>query len=715
MNRMVKNGSVFLNTSPATRTTNTLILSEITSTGRRNPIIIPISTGIFRVVIWLDNENGTQEEVAYSVLPHPRNPDVDETSNIGIHPNFVDFQLEAVQKLGLKWARVLSPSAFFRWSNVEPEEGQFIFYDEQVQKASTYGLTILGTLGTNNYWPDWAENGDNDDNGGLPHPNLQKWENFVTAMVNHYKDSVKYWEIWNEPNYVFKPYFYAELLKRAAEVIYNSDPTAEIVGMGGAFYIDWIEDVIDYLGDNWFSYMDYISTHIYPRNYLSSKTFKESIIDFYDIPVWNTEAGAWDLGFYKGSNSNFISSGKSIWPYKEGDRYYQGALGAAKRVATSYLSSIGNGLARYIYYDSRIHASPGYFLEHPTILEYDETIRTKGIALAILASLFDTAQGMGDIINDPDTFAYLFNRNGTPLVGLWTQNENQSPKTITLTIPSYKFTVSDMMGNEISISDSAIPYNGTPIYIEGKGISVDAFRAGFQNGVISNRNDSTAPNLSICSAPTGPTTENPIKIRWFALDDTSVPSDLSPNAILYSFRLEGYDGNWSQWSPQTQVEYNIPTSGTYVFSVKAKDEAGNISAIVSRSISIEALPVFEPDITATDSIAPIDDRLIPFANLTVRDTAIAILTLTNDGTAPLTIGNIQAANTLDGPFSIDDSACSGLTLTDGQSCDCTVSFEPTETGTFTDAIGIPSNDPDTDPLMVQVSGSGVEDIPRRRR
>jgi hypothetical protein len=567
-NSRIKTDSVSINVPPQSVLEQELDLA----TGKR---------GIFRIVLWVDNVDGTQEEVVYSVIPRPQNMGFDETSIMGIHGSYADFVFGAMQKMGIKWTRAVSPGTFFRWSYVEPTEGNIIWFDDEIQKALNHGISILGVIGSNDYWPEWA------DVGGQP--DMDKWENFVYEIVNHYKNDIKYWEIWNEAYNEFTPEAFSELQIRATNAIRTADPNAKIIGMGGTFYLWWIEDVIEQLGQNWTSYMDCISTHIYPRNSHANRLYKDQIIDPYGMPVWNTEAGSWDQGFYKGSNSNFISLGRSIWPHKDSERYHQGSLDAAERLTTGFLSSIGEGLSRYFYYDARLFVNPNYFKDHPSIFEFDDSVRVKGIAYAILGYLFDHSQGLGDIMDetssDPDTQAYLFSRNGTPLVGLWSKDKIN--KAIRLNIPGSQYKVYDMMGNPLAVTNSTILYNRTPVYIEGQAISVDDLRAAFQAGEITERADTVPPNLSISSAPTGPVRENALRLRWIAIDETSSPDDPNPDVMLYSYRLEGFNDNWSEWSADTYIDYTSLPTGSYIFSVKAKDAAGNISPTVSTDITID--------------------------------------------------------------------------------------------------------------------------------
>ena len=95
---------------------------------------------------------------------------------------------------------------------------------------------------------------------------------------------------------------------------------------------------------------------------------------------------------------------------------------------------------------------------------------------------------------------------------------------------------------------------------------------------------------------------------------------------------------------------------------------------------------------------------MPFGNVTENESADATVTITNDGTENLDIGTITDPSA---PFSINATACSGQTLTPGQSCNCTVTFAPTATGTFDDSFDISSNDPDENPVTVSVSGTGT--------
>lgn len=58
------------------------------------------------------------------------------------------------------------------------------------------------------------------------------------------------------------------------------------------------------------------------------------------------------------------------------------------------------------------------------------------------------------------------------------------------------------------------------------------------------------------------------------------------NSMEFSYKLEGFDGNWSEWSSRTEKDYTNLPHGKYAFSVKARDNLGNISNPVSYAFHI---------------------------------------------------------------------------------------------------------------------------------
>ena len=58
--------------------------------------------------------------------------------------------------------------------------------------------------------------------------------------------------------------------------------------------------------------------------------------------------------------------------------------------------------------------------------------------------------------------------------------------------------------------------------------------------------------------------------------------------LSYSFRLKGFDQNWSEWSKRTEKEYTNLPAGKYVFEVKARNNLGKESPVATYSFTVLA-------------------------------------------------------------------------------------------------------------------------------
>ncbi len=545
-------------------------------------------TGSFRVVLWVAGESNSQSEFAYGVVPRPQHPGNDPSSSIGIHSNFLPFQYAALGRLGIHWDRALSPGALFRWSLVEPKPGQFVWNDGKVANARAAGISILGTLGVQA--PAWAQS------GGVP--NLDAWQKYVSAVASHYRGRVQAWEIWNEPNARFTSAFYAQMLARASQAIRAADPSAQVVGIGGAATSVYVRAVMSALATdlpNWRSDIDALSIHMYPSLPtvpaacdVKAKQFAP-LESAYGLPIWNSETGVWDNGFLQTADAPYAPTGTSLNPASTGEQFGDASTTSVATIGQNFLQSIGNGMSKWFYYDSRLEASPSFLSPHPTIWEYDDTIRPKGIALAVLAHLFDHSQGLGPLsLTAPGAQGFMFNRGGTPLVGLYTCDNSQ--KSITLPgLGSTQMRAFDTMGDPVPVSGSKITFGPFPVYVEGHGISVDQMRAAFDQGTVTRAPDVLPPSVTIDVAPLGPVPSSPpIELRWSGVDSVSIVSTATPDAVTYSYRVvgPGQTARWSGWSPVETLELADLKAGTYTFEVRGRDASGNVSAPVTQTFQV---------------------------------------------------------------------------------------------------------------------------------
>lgn len=118
----------------------------------------------------------------------------------------------------------------------------------------------------------------------------------------------------------------------------------------------------------------------------------------------------------------------------------------------------------------------------------------------------------------------------------------------------------------------------------------------------------------------------------------------------------------------------------------------------------------DADITPTDDSGAPDDLHVDFGIIEVGQSISNTVTLTNDGTAVLTIGNIADASTLTAPYSIQGNGCAtGNTLAPAENCMFDVQFAPASAGIFSAIVNVPSDDPD-EPL-IKYSLTGIANTP----
>ena len=103
----------------------------------------------------------------------------------------------------------------------------------------------------------------------------------------------------------------------------------------------------------------------------------------------------------------------------------------------------------------------------------------------------------------------------------------------------------------------------------------------------------------------------------------------------------------------------------------------------------------------------IQTKGLPFGELLIKTTSKPkTITVKNEGGGPLTISDIQVANS---QFVADKTACVAAPVAAGKSCDIAVTFAPTAVGPQTGILSIISDDPDESPMSVVLTGTGLND------
>lgn len=142
-----------------------------------------------------------------------------------------DIDILTRYEMGVRWVR-----RDIAWDRVERTKDQFDFSqdDDVIDREIKQGIQILGILDYGNT----IYNTSPDATTAYPPDTLAYFCNFVKHTVLHFKDRIKVWEIWNEPNGPTfwkpsaNPKAYGELALLAAKCIKETDPSAKVM-LGG--------------------------------------------------------------------------------------------------------------------------------------------------------------------------------------------------------------------------------------------------------------------------------------------------------------------------------------------------------------------------------------------------------------------------------------------------------------------------------------------------
>ena len=112
----------------------------------------------------------------------------------------------------------------------------------------------------------------------------------------------------------------------------------------------------------------------------------------------------------------------------------------------------------------------------------------------------------------------------------------------------------------LNLSDAKISdENGQPVALT------------LNNGTVTVTAGNMPPTVEITSAPSGTINYRNVNFEWTGSDDSTPAANL-----LYSYKLDGYEGIWSDWTSATSKAYSNLPEGVYTFMVKAKDSEGSI-------------------------------------------------------------------------------------------------------------------------------------------
>ncbi|WP_157638101.1 GH39 family glycosyl hydrolase [Flexithrix dorotheae] len=163
------------------------------------------------------------------------------------------------------------------WAKTEKERGvyDFAWLDHIVDDAISRGVQPWIQISYGN--PIYPGSGGVSLSQGLITSDeaLDAYANYSTTLVNHFKDRVNEWEVWNEADHRFNramghgELLYAKMFEKSADAIRAAQPDAKIIALSiaGVGRVEFVGGFFDYLKERGkVDLVDVVSFHGYPRN-----------------------------------------------------------------------------------------------------------------------------------------------------------------------------------------------------------------------------------------------------------------------------------------------------------------------------------------------------------------------------------------------------------------------------------------------------------------
>ncbi len=423
----------------------------------------------------------------------------------------VESKAALAASAGVKWSR-----EEFQWHRIEPEKGRFDFgfYDHLVDTANRNGISVYGIVG---YWAWWTK--------PYTQEGIEDYARYCTALVTHFKDRVKHWEIWNEPNIFFwtgPKEMYPELLKAAYRAIRAADPDAQVLGCStSGIDTPFIESVMEAGAP-----FDILTIHPY-RGSLDEMGFIKELRDTVALtkaadgkekPVWITEMGL-PTQLYGGLSER----------------------NQATFLARCYLSALASGVDTIIsWYDFREDGGNPFYNEHRFgVVRHPDMEPKPGFrALATICQTLADARVEKQLDLGRGILGFRFKGAAGQTVVVWSPAGDQL---LSLKISGKDVSITDLMGDAVS---SAV-FDGlsvlalraaSPLFISGRNLDVRKGSAPITIEAPLTAHPGEAIRIAVRGLPAGSWATLNTPDGWEAVSrargafEIAVPNDAAPGA-----------------------------------------------------------------------------------------------------------------------------------------------------------------------------------------
>ncbi|MBW3635979.1 MAG: family 1 glycosylhydrolase [Armatimonadetes bacterium] len=340
----------------------------------------------------------------------------------------MEKEVELMRKAGFAACRF-----DMNWGSIQPngpDEWRWAKFDRLIALFEKNNIIPLPVMG---YSPKWASTGDVNSSDWKDHafapPRAEAYTNFLQEAVKRYGKTIKYWEIWNEPDLASfwrgTAEQYAQLFNASIKAIKEIDPQAKV--MNGGFSEtrrrpDFIPTYIQHsIKPDIFAF----HTHMQFANLNAAADTVDQNLKagrWSDIPVWNNEAG--------------------YSTFRGGGEREQAAVLIKKFAFTA-----ARGYQGYFWYDLRDDGADNNEIEHNWgLIKNDFTPKASLVAANTLLDALGGKKFVRRLDLGKDLYALQFEDAQNTVLVAWNEGSAQStlPRFFQTGVTSAQ--VRDMMG-----------------------------------------------------------------------------------------------------------------------------------------------------------------------------------------------------------------------------------------------------------------------------
>ena len=439
------------------------------------------TTGAFKVRADFDwqGQPFRRDLGGFSVWPRARcQPRQD--SFFGNHVNswFGGAFVRQAERLGLSWQRDHNMLQATWMMRAWPDPGEPTWtYSEQVDAYRRAGMSVLGQFFA---IPDWAHISppvQKRAKGSYPRgarPRPEPFERYVLMTTRRYRDYVRVWEVWNEPEVSLfwkgTPEQFGALAERACRVAKLADPSCTVIvgGFTGAWGRDWYERAGS---TGAFTHADGISYHGYAPDLAGMRRKHDLFAGLAEqfapkgkaTELWDSEWGVQDTTFYVDADMPGLPA-RRLLPAAS---YLEGAA----RVVRADAMAMGLGVKRSFYYLHNQSQGPGAY-QNGSAIETTRAPRPKLMARVAL-EWFARGAKPAKLVEGRGLAALVLAKDGAESLAVMWLNEDREAL---LPGPWPADTrVLDLFGNPIPLrAGDGLRLSAIPVYVRAAPTTLEA-------------------------------------------------------------------------------------------------------------------------------------------------------------------------------------------------------------------------------------------------